>query len=734
MSVLSVQSPYPIFTDTDGDPLESGYIWIGVANLDPQVNPLAVFWDAALTMPAVQPIRTLAGYPSQAGSPGRIYTNADHSIRVQNKRGTIVFTAGNVRDRFSADLIGYVGPDGLQYTVQDFSNSSDVLKGDALIAVKQPFSNAISRNQHDKNAEMVSVFDFMTDSEKNDVKNGTYLIDVATPIKNALASGNKNIFFPQGIYRIESQIIVPTGVGIFGIRSGQTPRWRSGWIINGYGTVFAIAFGAGGSSIADSAFTLSSRSTIDGCNFWYPLQSGDTASPAQYPPTLALADGDSNEYSDLSATPPNKGIIFCPTVKNCIFVNSWIGFQFTTWHELLIIENVGISAWYKGGIIDLSTDVDKIRNLQFNYRFIYDYKGAITNSMFDYSLKTAGATGLTIGRADGAQFNNVCIIGFRVGLLLQQQQGQYPNGLWFSDLVVEGQKNCIYMDGFVQNINISNSYTQGSIDTTVADYVIKIAGNAGNKSRGIYFNNVVVLPSYTTVFYAENTVFSWIKNCNFGGCYNDINSTTFCIILSGCSGIDIHNSTIAVNPNKSDGVTPAFGVIANLATCDNVFFTSNIFYGQSQNISMIYCTNCTQVKAINSRVQDTLSTQFLGQAGSTKCYGETPLTLQREWTPTLTGFPANNGLIARFSESNGFAHIEIQISFATPQTLTFAAGLYISGLPVSLKNNVAFSAADGNSGASYGHALGSAATNRIFPQSASNVDKLVISGTYCTYP
>ncbi len=93
MSVLSVQSPFPIFTDTDGDPLESGYIWIGVANLDPQTNPLAVYWDAALTMPAVQPIRTLAGYPSQAGSPGRIYTNADHSIRVQNKRGTTVFTA-----------------------------------------------------------------------------------------------------------------------------------------------------------------------------------------------------------------------------------------------------------------------------------------------------------------------------------------------------------------------------------------------------------------------------------------------------------------------------------------------------------------------------------------------------------------------------------------------------------------------------------------------------------------
>lgn len=160
MSVLSVQSPYPIFTDTDGDPLESGYIWVGVANLDPQTNPLAVYWDAALTMPAVQPIRTLAGYPSQAGSPGRIYTNADHSIRVQNKRGTTIFTAGNVGDRFSADLIGYIGPDGLEYTVQDLADSSNVLKGDALIAVKSTLSGGIARTQHDKNAEWVSVRDF----------------------------------------------------------------------------------------------------------------------------------------------------------------------------------------------------------------------------------------------------------------------------------------------------------------------------------------------------------------------------------------------------------------------------------------------------------------------------------------------------------------------------------------------------------------------------------------------
>ena len=35
MSALSIQPTYPIFTETDGQPLENGYIWIGTVNLDP---------------------------------------------------------------------------------------------------------------------------------------------------------------------------------------------------------------------------------------------------------------------------------------------------------------------------------------------------------------------------------------------------------------------------------------------------------------------------------------------------------------------------------------------------------------------------------------------------------------------------------------------------------------------------------------------------------------------------
>ena len=50
MSALSIQPTYPIFTDIDGQPLEDGYVWIGTANLDPQTNPINVYWIAATAL------------------------------------------------------------------------------------------------------------------------------------------------------------------------------------------------------------------------------------------------------------------------------------------------------------------------------------------------------------------------------------------------------------------------------------------------------------------------------------------------------------------------------------------------------------------------------------------------------------------------------------------------------------------------------------------------------------
>ena len=95
MSALSVEPPYPAFADADGQPLEDGYIWIGTVNLNPITNPIVAYWDAALTITAVQPIRTSGGYPVYQGTPARIYTASDYSIQVQNKNATVVYTSLN---------------------------------------------------------------------------------------------------------------------------------------------------------------------------------------------------------------------------------------------------------------------------------------------------------------------------------------------------------------------------------------------------------------------------------------------------------------------------------------------------------------------------------------------------------------------------------------------------------------------------------------------------------------
>ena len=93
MSALSVEPPYPAFADADGQPLEDGYIWIGTVNLNPITNPIVAYWDSALTITAVQPIRTSRGYPVYQGTPSRIYTASDYSIQVQNKNATVVYTS-----------------------------------------------------------------------------------------------------------------------------------------------------------------------------------------------------------------------------------------------------------------------------------------------------------------------------------------------------------------------------------------------------------------------------------------------------------------------------------------------------------------------------------------------------------------------------------------------------------------------------------------------------------------
>jgi hypothetical protein len=92
-----VTSPFTVFFDRSGQPLDNGYIYIGTAGINPEVSPIALYWDETLTTPAAQPIRTLAGYPSRFGSPGTIFIGqTNYSIVVRDRNGALVFSSLNI--------------------------------------------------------------------------------------------------------------------------------------------------------------------------------------------------------------------------------------------------------------------------------------------------------------------------------------------------------------------------------------------------------------------------------------------------------------------------------------------------------------------------------------------------------------------------------------------------------------------------------------------------------------
>jgi hypothetical protein len=136
MTALSIQPTFPIFTDIDGQPLEDGYVFIGTANLQPIGNPITVYWDAALTLPAAQPIRTRGGYPINSGTPARLYVNSDYSIQVQNKNGSVVYSAPAATERYG-----------------NIISSADV-------TFIQAGTGAVTRTAQAKMREIVSVDDF----------------------------------------------------------------------------------------------------------------------------------------------------------------------------------------------------------------------------------------------------------------------------------------------------------------------------------------------------------------------------------------------------------------------------------------------------------------------------------------------------------------------------------------------------------------------------------------------
>lgn len=178
MSTLKI-NPFEYFTDTNGDPLDAGYVYIGVEDLDPETNPISVYYDAALTIPVVQPIRTVNGYVLNAGAPASLFVASAYSARVRNKNAVQIYyapssTVGALNSQLATTLAAGTG-----------SN---------LVGFIQSGANAVARTSLAKMRERVTPIDFGA------VGDGT--TDDTLAIQRMFASGAKVFDFLGNDYLI----------------------------------------------------------------------------------------------------------------------------------------------------------------------------------------------------------------------------------------------------------------------------------------------------------------------------------------------------------------------------------------------------------------------------------------------------------------------------------------------------------------------------------------------------
>lgn len=130
------------FADIDGKPLDSGKLYIGTANADPELAPVACYWDEALTISATQPLAITAGYVTNNGIRAAVYVaSTNYSLRVRNRSGSLVdyipaISDGSLRsDLLASTALSLIGtPEGTAYNLLYSRTALSLVRGTKAFA------------------------------------------------------------------------------------------------------------------------------------------------------------------------------------------------------------------------------------------------------------------------------------------------------------------------------------------------------------------------------------------------------------------------------------------------------------------------------------------------------------------------------------------------------------------------------------------------------------------------
>lgn len=104
----------------------------------------------------------------------------------------------------------------------DLASSADG-KGDALVAVKQPLTGSISRTQHNKNQEVISVLDFCVGDGVTDDTAGLQAALNSLAARSPLTKGGNLLIPSNSALLITGDVTIPPGVGMVGQINGAPP-------------------------------------------------------------------------------------------------------------------------------------------------------------------------------------------------------------------------------------------------------------------------------------------------------------------------------------------------------------------------------------------------------------------------------------------------------------------------------------------------------------------------------